>query len=596
MPRDPEIVEIDIAEVQELLARTKDRLPPEDYDKWHSLVETILTLMKLVRERGTTIARLRRLFGLASSEKTADVLEKIGRRETAADAKPDAEGSTPPEGEKPPADAEIAGAEEKAKRKGHGRDPFSAYPDACPIAVLHESLRPGDECPACGRGTLFELKKPARLLRIVGQPPLVSVCWNCQRLRCSGCGAVFTARGPNEAQGPKHSETAAAMMAYLRYGGGMPHNRLEHLQRYLATPMPASTQWDVVSARVGAPALVYRELLWIGAQGTVVHNDDTYMRILAFMGKRRLQLLRRGALPDPERTGLFTTAVVSIVDGRALALFFTGRKHAGENLADVLRQRAADLEPPILMSDALDRNVPKGYKVFESNCASHARRRIVDQAENFPTECGYLLETFGKVFKIDELCRTLRLSDDERLRKHQEESGPVMAELKKWMEDQFQEKRVEPNSGLGEAFRYMLDRWDKFTLFLKLPGAPLHNNIAERALKLAIRHRSNSLFYRSERGAHVGDIHMTLIHTAELHGENPFQYLTELMRHEKAVAEDPAAWLPWDYRDTLTRLLRDVPRTQDGRPRLPATAAADAPSDVRCWTALSDATRAAVTG
>ena len=68
------------------------------------------------------------------------------------------------------------------------------------------------------------------------------------------------------------------------------------------------------------------------------------------------------------------------------------------------------------------------------------------------------------------------------------------------------------------------------------------------------------------------------------------------MRHEKAVAEDPAAWLPWDYRDTLTRLLRDVPRTQDGRPRLPATAAADAPSDVRCWTALSDATRAAVTG
>src|SRR5437899_5364548 len=182
MPRDPEIVEIDIAEVQELLARTKDRLPPEDYDKWHSLVETILTLMKLVRERGTTIARLRRLFGLASSEKTADVLEKIGRRETAADAKPDAEGSTPPEGEKPLADAEIAGAGKKAKRKGHGRDPFSVYPDACPIAVLHETLRPGDECPACGRGSLFELREPARLLRIVGEPPLVSVCWNCQRL------------------------------------------------------------------------------------------------------------------------------------------------------------------------------------------------------------------------------------------------------------------------------------------------------------------------------------------------------------------------------------------------------------------------------
>jgi transposase len=567
MARDPEIVEIDMAEVQELLARTKDRLPSEDYDKWRSLVETLLTLMKLVQERGTTIVRLRRLFGLASSEKTADVLEKIGASEQAVEAKPDTEGTTPSGDEKPPADEEIASAEEKAKRKGHGRNPASAYPDACPIAVLHESLRPGDECPACGRGTLFELRESARLLRIVGQPPLVAVCWNCQRLRCSGCGAVFTARAPDEAQGPKHSETAAAMMACLRYGGGMPHNRLEHLQRHLATPLPASTQWDVVSQFAGAPTLVYGELLRLGAQGSVVHNDDTYMRILALMGKRRAQLLRRGGLPDPERTGLFTTAVVSIVDGRTLALFFTGRKHAGENLADILRQRAADLEPPILMCDALDRNLPKGHKVIESNCGSHARRRFVDQAENFPTECRYLLETFGKVFKVDELCRTQRLSDDERLRQHEQESGPVMAELKTWMQDQFLEKRVEPNSGLGEAIRYMLVRWDKFTLFLKLPGAPLHNNIVERALKLAIRHRNNSLFYRSERGARVGDIYMTLIHTTELQGENPFHYLTQLMCHESAVADDPAAWLPWNYRDTLACFLRDATSPRDERPR-----------------------------
>lgn len=566
--RDPEIVEIDLAEVQELLARTRERLSAEDYDKWHSLVETILTLRKLVQERGTTIARLRWLFGLTSSEKTADVLEKIGRSETAADAKSDAEGSSAlPESDHSARDAESPGAEKKTQPKGHGRDPFSAYPNACPIAVLHESLRPGDDCPACGRGTLFELKEPARLLRIVGQPPLVAVCWNCQRLRCSGCGTVFTARAPAEAQGPKHSESAAAMMACLRYDGGMPHNRLEHVQRYLATPLPASTQWDVVSTRVGAPELVYRELLRLGAQGTVVHNDDTYMRILAFMGKRRIQLLRSGALPDPERTGLFTTAVVSLVDTRALALFFTGRKHAGENLADVLRQRAADLEPPILMCDALDRNLPKGHKVIQSNCGSHARRRFVDQAENFPTECRYLLETLGKVFKVDELCRTQRLSDDERLCKHQQESAPVMAEIKKWMQDQFQEKRVEPNSGLGEAFRYMLDRWDKFTLFLKLPGAPLHNNIAERALKLAIRHRNNSLFYRSERGTRVGDIYMTLIHTTKLQGENPFHYLTELMRHESVVAEDPAAWLPWNYRDTLAHFLPDEPPPRDEQPR-----------------------------
>jgi hypothetical protein len=271
-------------------------------------------------------------------------------------------------------------------------------------------------------------------------------------------------------------------------------------------------------------------------------------------------------LPDPERTGLFTTAVLSLGGGRALALFFTGRKHAGENLTDLLRQRAVELEPPILMCDALERNVPKGHRVVESNCASHARRRFVDQAVNFPHECRYLLETYGKVFQIDELCRTEGLSELERLRRHQRESGPLMQELKSWMEAGLAEKRIEPNSGLGEAIRYMLDRWDKFTLFLRLPGAPLHNNVVERTLKMAIRHRNNSLFYRSERGALVGDIYMTILYTAELQGENPFHYLTELMRHERAVTEDPAAWLPWTYRDTLALMLHDMPRTRDKPP------------------------------
>ena len=177
-----------------------------------------------------------------------------------------------------------------------------------------------------------------------------------------------------------------------------------------------------------------------------------------------------------------------------------------------------------------------------------------------------MLQTYGKVFQIDQLCRTEGLSEFERLRRHQRESGPLMQELKSWMEAGLAERRIELNSGLGEAIRYMLDRWDKFTLFLRLPGAPLHNNTVERALKMAIRHRNNSLFYRSERGALVGDIYMTILYTAELQGENPFHYLTELMRHERAVTEDPVAWLPWTYRDTLALMLHDMPRTRDKPP------------------------------
>lgn len=572
MGQKPRIVEIEMAAVQGLVERAKGLLPAEDYDLLKGLVETLLTLVDLVRKGRTTIARLRRLVGFASSEKTANVLEKLGERDgDAADgvadpagcseAKPGAEKTTAPVGGEPTtAEAGAspepgAGAQAATKPKGHGRTPLSAYPDACHFAVLHESLRPGDRCPACGRGTLFELKEPARFLRIMGQPPLVAVCWNCQRLRCSGCGTPFTARAPVEAQGEKHSATAVAMMALLRYDGGMPLNRLDHLQRHLQTPVSASTQWDVVHARVGDVEPVYHELVRLAAQGSVVHNDDTYMRILEFMGKRRADLLRRGALPDPERTGLFTTAIVAIADaGGAIALFFTGRKHAGENLTELLHHRVPGLDPPVLMCDALERNLPTGHKVLQGNCASHARRHFVDEAENFPEECRYLLEMLGRVFKLDEICRTLRLSDEERLRLHQRESGPVMDELKAWMGAQFSEKRIEPNSGMGAAINYMLKRWDKFTLFLRTPGAPLHNNIAERTLKKAIRHRNNSLFYRSQHGARVGDIYMTLIHTCELHGENPFHYLTALMRHAKAVAENSAAWLPWNYRDTLARL------------------------------------------
>jgi hypothetical protein len=145
------------------------------------------------------------------------------------------------------------------------------------------------------------------------------------------------------------------------------------------------------------------------------------------------------------------------------------------------------------------------------------------------------------------------LSHELRLRLLQRQSAPVMNEIESWMRSQLELKRVEPNSGLGKAFDYMLDRWPKLTLFLRVPGAPLTNNVCERALKAAIRHRNNSLFYRSQRGAKVGDLYMSIIYTAESNGENALAYLTALLRHARTVAERPLDWLPWNYRATLAR-------------------------------------------
>jgi transposase len=582
-PKATPVIDLDRKALEELLERAKAVLLPSDFALVKGMAESLATLTELVRKRGTTIARLRHLFGLSGSEKLADV---VGNGDP---PKPPPETSIAPAGDgdvRPAGDDEksagvVTGSGEasavqgeKKKVKGHGRVPASAYLAASHIPVPHASLAPGHRCLDDGcSGKVYRLQEPAPFVRIFGQAPLSAIVWDCARWRCGACGKVYTARAPEQAQGPKYDETASSMMAVLHYGTGMPFHRMGQLQRRLETPIPASTQWDVVKERVEMARPAYDALVRLAAQGSVVHNDDSYMRVLSFMGKRRAALLKDGRLPDPERTGLFTTAIVSIAETRpAIALFFTGRKHAGENLGDVLDKRDENLPPPVQMGDALTRNLPEQHAVVASNCIAHGRRKIVDEIGNYPAECRDVLEKLSRVYKVDDLCREKRLSPEERLGEHQRESGPFMAEIRRSMEEQIAKKQVEPNSGIGEAYHYFLKRWDKFTLFLRVPGAPLDNNICERALKMAIKHRNASLFYRSQRGATVGDIYMTLIHTTELAGENPFDYLTELQRNAKNVADKPADWLPWNYRDTLAQ------RGTSSRP--PATTRSRAPPTV----------------
>jgi transposase len=570
------IVDVDLKAIERVLERAQPLLLPEDFGLIRGLVDTLVRVTKLVRERGSTIARLRRLFGLSGTEKSRNV---EGPPETTGPSPPAVEqapgmgpvAQSTPNGDAsngdvtpPTADVGTLGAQatpdsgptppEKKKRKGHGRVAAADYLTAEHISVPHESLQPGDPCLHCECGNVYELK-PAPILRIVGQAPLVATCWDCGRLRCATCGFLYTARAPQEAQGGKYDETAVSMIAILHYGAGMPFHRLDHLQRDLDTPLPASTQWDLADEGADLVEPARNELLRIAAQGEVMHNDDSYMRILELMGKRRAKLLASGLLPDPERTGIFTTAVVAIVpDIGTIALFFTGRKHAGENLALVLDKRAKDLPPPIQMGDALTRNLPNGHEVIDSNCIAHGRRKIVDEIDNYPIKCRFIIERLALVYKLDDECKARGASDEERLLAHQTSSAPLMEEVRAYMAAELAEKRVEPNSDLGQAFNYFLKRWEKFTLFLRKPGAPLDNNIAERALKMTIRHRKGSLFYRTQRGAHVGDVFMTLIHTAELHHQNPYDYLTALQRNYKAVAEKPADWMPWNYRHTLAEL------------------------------------------
>ncbi len=226
-----------------------------------------------------------------------------------------------------------------------------------------------------------------------------------------------------------------------------------------------------------------------------------------------------------------------------------------------LKRRAAELGPAVQMCAALSRNVPKlagGAEILVANCLAHGRRQFVQVAQNFPSQCRHVLETLGEVYGHDAEARQLGLTAEERLRFHQERSGSVMDKLHQWLEAQLEEKKVEPNSGLGQAISYLLKHWSPLTLFLRQAGAPLDNNVCERALKKAILHRKNSLFYKTENGARVGDLFMSLIHTCELNEANPFDYLTELQRHAAELSKNPWQWMPWNYRQTLERTVATV--------------------------------------
>jgi len=329
------------------------------------------------------------------------------------------------------------------------------------------------------------------------------------------------------------------MIALLKYGSGLPFNRLQRLQGGLGIPLPAATQWEIVRDSAGVIEPVFKEMIHQAAQGRLFHNDDTTAKILELIGLHESQ---NGSDPTEvcDRTGVFTSGIVSILDDLRIALFFTGQRHAGENLVALLKQRASELGPPIQMCDALSRNMPEELDTILANCLSHGRRRFVDVAMNFPQDCLYVLDILKDVYTNDAEAKSQGMSDQQRLQFHQRLSGPKMDELRAWLTEQIEQHKVEPNSSLGEAISYMLKHWDKLTLFLREPGAPLDNNVCERALKKAILHRKNSYFYKTQNGARVGDLFMSLIHTCELNGYNSFDYLTELQKHADELSAHPA--------------------------------------------------------
>jgi transposase len=382
-------------------------------------------------------------------------------------------------------------------------------------------------------------------LRFQGQPLGLAIRYELERLRCGGCGGVCVAPLPPEAGPELYATSLKVNLAVAHYHLGLPLKRIESFQDLVGMPLPDATQWELIEQVADSAYPVYESLKTLGANQPLVYQDDTGARILSLIQENQ-------ADPAPERKGMYTT-VLRFEGEHAICVYVTGRRHAGENLDAVLALRDPDLPPIHWMSDGLAANTPKQHeaRTLDISCLVHGRRQFVELDDFFPSECARVIDAIAKIYKHEAHCKKQRFTPARRLAYHQMHSREVMNDLKAWMEQQIEDHQVEPNSRLGGAFDYLLKRWDALTRFLKVPGAPLDNNTAERALKMILRYRKNSLFYKNEHGAYVGDVLTSLIETCRLAGANPLKYLSALMENRSAVFADPRAWLPWNYRDHL---------------------------------------------
>jgi len=514
-----------------LLERVRARaLEQTDYPLIEAVVQTLGLLRQALEQKKLSIERLRGMLFGAKTESTSI----ITATQKAALRRPEGKREGPP--------------------PGHGRRAAHSYWGARRIEVLHEQLHVGNVCPDCHTGKLYDLNKPAQLLSFTGAAPIQAELHACQRLRCSSCGVVFTAAAPEKVRAGKHDPSAASMIALLRYGSGFPFHRLQGLQETLGIPLAASVQWKLVHRKATLLLPLFGQLQREAAQGEVIYVDDTMVRILTVVQVRPLpDEPEEQQLAEGQRKGSVTTGLVSRTAKATIVLYRSGSHYAGENLKELLVQRDPQAGTPIQMSDGLNRNRAADVPVLRASCNAHSRRRFVELIDDFPEECGKVVEAFRDVYRAEGQCRTGGLDPQHRLQHHQRHSAPVMATLRAWASDRIDSKQVEPNSTLGKAIRYMLNRWEELTLFLRVPGAPIDNNIVERALKRAILHRKNSLFYQTLNGAAVGDLYMSLIATCIQNKADPLDYLNATEIHTAEVARDPGAWMPWNYRETLSR-------------------------------------------
>lgn len=426
------------------------------------------------------------------------------------------------------------------KTRTGGRIAANEYEANETISIPAEN-KAGSHCPGGCGGRLYPFGESA-VIRIKGQGFGSVTRYNLERLRCNQCGELITASLPNDC-GEKYDGRFKAMLALQKYYLGIPFYAIERFQAAIKQPLPDATQWMLCEEVADCAYPIQPVLEALAAASDNLSYDDTRLRILSHFKT----VINN---PNRQRRGCYTTAVMATHQNHPITLFYSSPKHAGENMARLLALRDKTLPPIKTMSDALSANLAHDFKVIVCHCLSHGLRKFSEIERFFPDECQFVLQILEKVYAID--AKTKGMDASARLLYHQQHSLPLMNSLYDWLILQRDEQLVEPNSHLGKSIHYLIKHWHALTQFMRIPGALMDNNHVERALKIPIRTRKMAMFHKTEHGAYVASMLMSLIQTAIDNGANPLKYLTALQENKALVFKAPKLWLPWNYTNQLS--------------------------------------------
>jgi len=523
--------QIEIDDVKGLKDRlTSNRLRAEDIQALLAVLNTFVTLQDLVRKKKLSILKfLRRIFGFKTEKDRASTNHNKTK-------KPSCKSGPAP----------------------HGRNGRDDYPGADKIKVPHPHLTNNCPCPECEIGRL-RTAEPAVAYDWQASAPIILKIFLLERFICHNCKSTFTAPSPvaDTAKTVDDSEDdekvsrcnqnamANSVIAALRFWYGVPHYRLAKIQGSMGMALPVATQYRMLLQVFESAFPIYLQLIEEAAQGALLHADDTSIKILDWLAGHGPPNKSNGA---PKKSAQTTALISRSVEGQDIVLYLTGADQAGAKMSSLLQKRSTELGAPIYMCDGLAANQPGSkYVYIQTFCLDHARRQFYDLMTIYPGKCSFVIDQLKLIYKADAEAKVRLMTPNQRLQHHKEYSRPVMDALGEWFIEQIRSEAVEENDDLGKAINYCLKRWSELNEFHHTAGVPLSNADCEQAIKSIIRHRKNSLFYKTEKGAVVGDVIQSLIATCEQVAANPFKYLEWIQVNRAKVKQDPSRYTPRAY-------------------------------------------------